>query len=81
MRGPAEKLQAEALELPIAERALLAQGLFESLDEDLADDPEAVARAWDAEIERRAGEYRAGRAATIAAADVLTEARSRLEQR
>ena len=80
MSRPAEKVEAEALELPIAERARLAQRLLESLDEDVVEDPDLVTRAWDIEIERRVREHRAGRTATIPASDVLAEARSRLKR-
>lgn len=49
-----ERLEAEALKLPIRERASLAHSLLESLDEDDAEDSAE-------EIERRLAGYRAGR--------------------
>ena len=49
MTSRAKKLLDEALQLPPAEREVLAGQLFDSLD---ADDPEAEA-LWQTEIERR----------------------------
>ena len=77
MSGSLERLQAEALELPLGERARLAQRLIESLDEDAAEDPAAVERAWEEEIRRRLEEHRAGKVAPVPAADVFARARQR----
>lgn len=52
MSMPFEQLEAEALELPLRERASLARLLLESLDEEATEDP--------VEIERRQAGYRAG---------------------
>ena len=81
MSDAAKKVEAEALELPVQARARLAHRLLESLDEEVVEDPSEVARAWEAEIERRVQEYRAGRAETIPASEIFAEARSRLEHR
>ncbi len=73
MSGSLERLQAEALELSLGERARLAQRLIESLDEDTA----AVECAWEDEIRRRIEEHRAGKVAPVPAADVFARARRR----
>jgi putative addiction module component (TIGR02574 family) len=57
-----EELYEQASQLPEADRAELAGLLLESID----DPPDqGVEEAWAAEIERRLGEYRAGRVKTI----------------
>jgi putative addiction module component (TIGR02574 family) len=50
-----EMLEAEALRLPAAERALLVQALVASLDED-----SAVEDAWAVEVDRRLAQIEAG---------------------
>ncbi len=77
MSTPLDRLEAEVLELPPHQRARLAQRLIESLDEDAAEDPAAVERAWEEEIQRRLEEHRTGTVRTVPAADVFAEARSR----
>jgi putative addiction module component (TIGR02574 family) len=57
-----EELYEQASRLPAEDRAELAGRLLESI-EDPPD--EGVEEAWAAEIERRMGEYRAGRVKTI----------------
>ncbi len=76
-----ERLQAEALELPVPDRARLAHRLLESLDEDVVEDPSEVARAWEAEIKSRVEEYRAGRSQTTPVSQVFEKARSRPKSR
>ncbi len=49
-----EALLQEALKLPRRERADVAAELLASLDDELADDPQGLEKAWAAEIERRA---------------------------
>lgn len=72
-----QEIEAGALELPASERARLARRLIASLDEEV-EDPTEVERAWEAEIQRRLEEYRAGKVETTPAADVFSEARRRL---
>lgn len=72
-----QQIDAGALELPASGRARLARRLIESLDEEV-EDPTEVERAWEAEIQRRLDEYRAGKVQTTPAADVFSEARRRL---
>ena len=52
MNVPLEKVEAEALELPARERALLAHRLIASLDGQ-DDDPAEVEKAREEEIHRR----------------------------
>ena len=72
-----QQIEAGALELPPSERARLARRLIQSLDEEV-EDPTEVERAWEADIQRRLDEYRAGKVQTTPAADVFSEARRRL---
>jgi putative addiction module component (TIGR02574 family) len=67
-----EQIKAEALRLPVRERALLAEELISSLDED--DDVEA---AWTEEIERRVAEVREGRVELVDAEEVMARLRAR----
>ncbi|MEW5928215.1 MAG: addiction module protein [Gemmatimonadota bacterium] len=77
MSVPLEKVEAEALELPPRERALLAHRLIASLDgED--EDPAEVERAWEEEIRRRVDEYRSGAVQAVPASEVFAKARARL---
>ncbi|MEX2528049.1 MAG: addiction module protein [Gemmatimonadota bacterium] len=80
MSATIERVQAEALTLPLNDRARIAHRLLESLDEDLVEDPSEVAHAWEAEISRRVEDYRRGNSQTTAASEVFAEARSRLKQ-
>lgn len=66
------ELNARARQLPPQERAQLAEGLLESLQEWASPEVEA---AWDAEILKRIGEYERGDAVLSTAADVFAEAR------
>ena len=56
----ARDLLAEALGLPVAERGRIVRRLIESLDQDAAEDPGEVERAWAAELEVRATEALGG---------------------
>ena len=66
------ELSERARHLPPEERAQLAEGLLESLQEWSSPEVEA---AWDTEILRRIGEYERGEAALSSAVDVFAEAR------
>jgi len=66
------ELAHRARQLPPQERAQLAEGLLESLQEWSSPDVEA---AWDDEILKRIGEYERGEAMLSPAADVFAEAR------
>ncbi|HEX8276756.1 MAG TPA: addiction module protein [Longimicrobiaceae bacterium] len=77
MTGPFEKIEAEALELPARERALLAHRLIASLDGE-EEDPAEVERAWEEEIRRRVDEFRSGAVQPVPASEVFAKARARL---
>jgi putative addiction module component (TIGR02574 family) len=77
MSVPLEKVEAEALELPARERALLAHRLIASLDGE-GDDPAEVELAWEEEIHRRVEEYRSGAVQAVPASEVFARARARL---
>lgn len=68
-----EDLETEALKLDTAERAILAERLFLSLD---AAAEEENLRLWVAEAERRLAELRSGLAEEIPAQEVLGRARA-----
>lgn len=68
-------LEAEALKLPVAERARLAQALLESLDT-LSEDEHR--RLWTEEAARRDAELDADPSRGRPAADVFRDARARL---
>jgi putative addiction module component (TIGR02574 family) len=56
---------AQALTLPLKQRARIAHELIVSLDEAPPEDPSEVAKAWDDEIVRRVEDLKAGRAAAV----------------
>ena len=58
-----EVITETALSLPMADRAVLADRLVESLDE--REDAEAVREAWITEIRRRVAEVKSGKAVLI----------------
>ena len=74
---PLEKLESAALDLPVTERARLAKLLIASLDEEPAEDPAEVERAWEQEIYRRLEEIRSGKAKLIPAEQVFEDLRQR----
>lgn len=74
MTSVPEELEAAVLALPRDERARLAERLIASLD-----DEEQIEEAWREEIERRLEAYRDGDLETVAADEVLTEAREGTE--
>lgn len=67
-----EQLTAEAMQLPIESRALLADRLVESLASAELDD---IQRLWAAEAIRRRDEVRSGRVQSIPGEQVLDEVR------
>jgi hypothetical protein len=60
MKADEEKVLAEALRLSTSARAEIADRLLRSLDEEEAEDPDAVQAAWTVEIERRRRELASG---------------------
>jgi putative addiction module component (TIGR02574 family) len=71
-------IAAEALSLPVAERAALVLRLAESLDEQHDADAEDL---WAAEVASRVEALRQGTAGTITTPEALAEARARLSAR
>lgn len=71
-----QQIESAALELPVHERARLAERLLASLDEDAS-----VEAAWAAEIDRRVAAYRAGELTAVDGDEVMAEARARLKPR
>ncbi len=71
-----ERLKSEALNLSAAEREELLRALIESIDGRAEDTPEAVARAWGEEIERRIADHEAGKTKGIPAERVFAEIRA-----
>lgn len=68
-----QEIVAAAMKLPPEERADLAEWLWISVD-----DPDAVAAAWEAEIERRVAQLDAGEVESIPFEQVLAELRAKL---
>lgn len=67
-----EELEKEAMQLPAASRALLADKLVESLDSVEVDE---VQKAWADEAIRRRDEVRSGSVSPIPGEEVLAEVR------
>jgi putative addiction module component (TIGR02574 family) len=67
-----DQLAHEAMQLPLAARALLAERIVESFDTAEADE---IQRAWMAEAIRRRDEVRSGSVAPIAGDEVMAEVR------
>ena len=68
MSSSVEVLEAEVLQLPVAERARLVERLIASLDAD----PE-IEEAWAAEVERRQAQLETGAAALRPGPEVLAK--------
>ncbi|MDP2760432.1 MAG: addiction module protein [Sideroxyarcus sp.] len=69
-----EILEAEVLKLVSADRALLAEHLIASLDED-----NEIESAWADEVERRVAEVESGVIVGMSFEEVITQARSALK--
>ena len=67
-----EILEAEALQLPAAERALLVQALIASLDVETE-----VEEAWAEEIERRHAQIESGEARMVSGSEALAKIRAK----
>ena len=67
-----EQLAEEAMQLPVASRAQLADKLAESLD---LSEPDEIQRLWAAEAVRRRDEIRSGQVEPVPGAQVLAEVR------
>ena len=69
-----EILEAEVLKLVSADRALLAEHLIASIDED-----NEIESAWADEVERRVAEVESGVIVGMSFEEVITQARSALK--
>lgn len=67
-----ETLEAEALQLPATERALLVQVLIASLDAEAG-----VEEAWAEEVERRHAQIESGEAQMLPGAESLAKIRAK----
>lgn len=72
MRLTFDELSEEAMQLPAASRALLAEKLIESLN---AEELDEIQRVWTAEAIRRRDEIRSGQVKPIPGEEVLSEVR------
>jgi putative addiction module component (TIGR02574 family) len=77
MQTTLETVAAEALKLPVKDRAALAHTLLCILDEDSPDDPAEVQRAWEETIEARVSDVLAGRVEGIPADEVFAKLRAK----
>ncbi len=69
-----QQIATEAMKLTPQERVDLAEKLWISVDT-----PEAIAAAWDAEIEHRLAQLDAGEVETYPVDEVIAELRARLQ--
>ena len=74
-----DRLETEALQLSPEERGELIHRLIMSLESDMEDSPEAVARAWDEEIARRVADMDAGRTKWVPADEVMMKLRKKID--
>ena len=73
-------IEAQALALPERERNALVARLLDSLEPEMHDSPQAIAKAWDEEIARRVADCEAGRTRSIPAEEVQAEIQLLLRQ-
>jgi putative addiction module component (TIGR02574 family) len=76
MSAVLEQLKAQALELSPSDRDELVRALIASVDGDPEDTPQAIARAWEEEIERRIADLDSGKTKSIPAERVLADIRA-----
>jgi putative addiction module component (TIGR02574 family) len=76
MSLPLQDIEAQALQLPVADRGKLAGRLLKSLEPTPQDSPGAVAKAWDEEIARRISDLDAGRTQAVPYDQVRAELRA-----
>lgn len=82
MSDAARHVLAEALRLPVKERADLAAQLLRSLDDEEREEavsPDEWQRVWTAEIEKRMREIREGKVALIDGDEVFREIQASLK--
>jgi len=76
MSAVLEQLKAQALKLSPSDRDELVRALIASVDGEPEDTPEAIARAWEEEIERRIADLDSGKTKGIPAEQVLADIRA-----
>jgi putative addiction module component (TIGR02574 family) len=72
-----EEARQIAHELPVDQRILLANSLWESVDRD-SDDAAAIEAAWDGEIKRRLDEIDSGAVELVPLEDVIARMDERI---
>jgi hypothetical protein len=72
-----EELMKEALSLPSASRALLAEKLVESLEGDV---DESLKKLWTTEAKKRRDEIRSGEVKPVSGEEALVEVRRLLDK-
>ena len=73
-------VEVQALQLPPQQRSELIHSLIASLDGPMEDSPEAIAKAWDEEIDRRIANMDAGRTKWIPADEAFTRINARIRE-
>ena len=73
-------VEVQALQLPPQQRSELIHSLIASLDGPMQDSPEAINKAWDEEIDRRAADMDAGRTKWITADEALARINARIRE-
>ena len=76
MSAVLEELKAQALKLSPSDRDELVRALIASVDGEPDDTPEAIARAWEQEIERRIADLDSGKTKGVPAEQVLADIRA-----
>lgn len=73
-------VEVQALQLPPQQRSELIHSLIASLDGPMEDSPEAIAKAWDEEIDQRIADMDAGRTKWIRGDEALARIRARIRE-
>lgn len=73
-------VEVQALQLPPQQRSELIHSLIASLDGPMEDSPEAIAKAWDEEIDRRIADMDAGRTKWVPGDEALARIRARIRE-
>jgi putative addiction module component (TIGR02574 family) len=79
MAATLKELETQALQLSPQERGELIHRLITSLEGVSQDSPKAIADAWGEEIARRVADMEAGRTQWIAADEVMSRIRARID--
>ena len=73
-------VEVQALQLPPQQRSELIHSLIASLDGPMEDSPEAIAKAWEEEIDRRIADMDAGRTKWVPGDEALARIRARIRE-